>query len=291
MSCKHVVTKGFSLAAMVLSAVFGVGCPLEPCTTDPVDGVYVNIQVDAEQDDTIGLKRMLDALDDRDIPATVYVTAEYANQHAMRVQNVYRQGFEIALHGYHTGEQLATMTYAEQKDLLSRAKTALEGCQPCGTYIPVTGFRPQYFSQNDDTFTVLDELGLTYNSGFKAGQLYTEGHENDIAPYPIAGHNAHALPISTVAFSDGRMYLCDIGSAQGAGVTGPEWDQMLQDALADALTNHQPLVVLFHGWYTGDKDQYDYWQPFINFLDAARCNVTFVTSQELVDLFAEDKAN
>ena len=42
------------------------------------------------------------------------------------------QGFEVALHGYYTGEQLATMTYEEQKDLLERAKKAVEGCRPCG---------------------------------------------------------------------------------------------------------------------------------------------------------------
>jgi len=274
--------------ALLLMIPLMSGCPdFPPCTTDPVEGVYVNIQVDAEEEDTAGLARMIDALNDRDIKATVYVTADYANRNATRIRNLYKQGHEIALHGYYTGEQLSTMTYEAQLDLLTRAKQALEGCQPCGTYIPVKGFRPQYFSQNTDTYTVLDELGFTYDSGFKAGVLFAEGHEADFAPYAMPENSFYALPITTVEYNTSRPYLCDIGCAQAMGLTGAQWDEILQSALDEAIANHRPLTVLFHGWYTGDKDQYDYWQPFLDFLDAARCNVTFVTSQELVDLFSD----
>lgn len=273
-------------APVLVLALCMVGCPLRPCTEDPVEGLYINIQVDGEEEDTAGLARIINTLSQRNMPATVYVTADYANRNASSIQKLYKQGFEIALHGYYTGEQLASMTYEAQLDLLTRAKTALEGCQPCGTYIPINGFRPQYFSQNEDTFKVLDELGFTYNSGFKAKQLFAEGHDNDDAPYPMPNHNFYALPISTTEYNGQLVYLCDIGCALGnLQMTGAQWSQLLQDALAQAEANHRPLVVLVHGWYTGDKTEYDYWQPFIDFLDAARCKGTFVTSQELVDLF------
>ncbi len=281
-------TKPFLAASLLIMTLVIAGCPSQPCTEDPVEGLYINIQVDAENDDTAGLTRITNALRARDMDATVYVTADYANQNASKIQNLYKQGFEIALHGYYTGEQLATMTYDAQLDLLTRAKTALEGCQPCGTYVPITGFRPQYFSQNADTYKVLDELGFSYNSGFKAQLLFAEGHDTDIAPYPMPENNFYALPISTADYNGQLVYLCDIGSAQGSlKLTGEQWSQLLQDALAQAEANHRPLVVLVHGWYTGDKSEYDYWQPFIDFLDAAQCKGTFVTSQELVDLFSE----
>ncbi len=288
MKSTQLLAKSSTVLLILLMLPLSVGCPFLPCTTDPVDGVYVNIQVDAELDDTEGLTRIMNALDVRGIDATLYVTGDYANRNNPRIRGLFGRGHEVALHGYYTGEQLATMTYEEQLDLLSRAKQALEGCKPCGTYIPVTGFRPQYFSQNEDTYDVLDELGFAYNSGFKAGLLYAEGHEEDFAPYPFPEHAFHAVPITTVEHNGEPVYLCDIGCAIGLEMTGEEWGEALEAALDEAIANRRPLVVLVHGWYTGDKNEYDYWEPFVDFLDAARCQVTFVTTQELVDLFPEE---
>lgn len=246
----------------------------------------VNLQVDAELEDTAGITKIVNELKRRGFMATIYVTADYANRNALLISSFYAQGFEVALHGYYTGEQLATMTYDEQKDLLTRAKQAVEGCLPCGNYKPVVGFRPQYFSQNNDTYRVLDELGLTHNSGYKARQLYTPGHELDVAPYAVDGYNFRAVPISTVVYGVDRAYLCDIAAANTMNLTGEQWGQMLSSAYQQALTNQEPLVVLLHGWYTGNTDLYDYWQPFVNFLDEIRGQADFMTTEELVDYYS-----
>ncbi len=249
-----------------------------PCTDRPL---YVNLQIDAELEDTAGLQRIIDELARRSIPATVYVTADYANRNALLVRNIFERGFEIALHGYYTGEQLASMTYAEQLDLLSRAKKALEGCKPCGTYKPIVGFRPQYFSQNEDTYRVLDELGLTHNSGFKARELSLPGFEWAEAPYKAPGHGFMAVPLATIVRGESRIYLCDIACAQVLQMTAEEWREALLSALAQALESRMPLALLFHNWYTGDTTNYTYWQPFVDFLDAAQGKVTFVTTDQL----------
>ncbi|HOW71346.1 MAG TPA: polysaccharide deacetylase family protein [Phycisphaerae bacterium] len=249
----------------------------------PGGGVPINIQVDAEMEGVAGLARITDELQRRGILTTVYVTADYANRQQPAVTELYHQGFEIALHGYYTGEQLATMTYEEQKDLLTRAKTAVEGCRPCGHYKPVVGFRPQYFSQNEDTYEILDELGLAYNSGFKARQLALPGHENDTLPYIVADHSFKAVPISTVEYGGKRVYLCDISFAEGDHMTGAQFGEALHLALEEAVAADEPLVVLVHNWYTGDSDKYDYWQPFRDFLDEAAAKGTFVTTQALVE--------
>lgn len=250
-----------------------------PCTDRPV---YVNIQVDAELDDTAGLNRMIDFLYARRIPASVYVTAEYANRNALLISGIFSKGFEIALHGYSTGEQLASMTYAEQKDLLSRAVRALEGCKPCGTYKPIVGFRPQYFSQNEDTYRVLDELALKHNSGFKARELYLPGFAWAEAPYPAPGHSFMAVPLATVVRGEAHVYLCDIACAQVLLWTADEWRAALLEKLAEARETRMPIAVLFHNWYTGDTEKYTYWQPFVDFVDAAQAaGVTFVTTDQL----------
>lgn len=258
---------------------------LDSLATNPP--VYVNLQVDAELEDTQGLRAITAELEQRQIAATVYVTADYANRNALLIAELFQHGFEVALHGYYTGEQLASMTYEQQKDLLSRAKIALEGCKPCGTYKPIVGFRPQYFSQNEDTFRVLDELAMTHNSGFKVGQLYLPGHTWQAAPYAAAGHNFSVIPITTVAVGCERAYLCDLACGQVLKWTTDQWRDGLLQALADALETRQPLVVLLHGYYAGDPAKYGYWQPVLEFLDAAAGKVTFVQSKDLADLASQ----
>lgn len=265
---------------------FFLACILFGCQQDqPGTQLVVNLMVDAEQDDVTGLANMIGELEQRNIKTTVYVTGEYANKHAVAIEDLYNRGFEIALHGYYTGEQLATMTYAEQKDLLTRAKEALEGCLECGTSKPIIGFRPQYFSQNADTYSILAELGLTYNSGFKAQELFLEGHDNDTKPYAADGYNFYAVPITTVAYNDKRVYLCDIASAQNLKLTADQWWGLLSTAIDQATKDKTPLVVLMHGWYTGDKDTYTYWEPFIKFLDTLEGKAQYVTTKDLVEKF------
>ncbi|HVP09878.1 MAG TPA: polysaccharide deacetylase family protein [Phycisphaerae bacterium] len=263
--------------------------PWWPSNTDPSQrSLKVNLQVDAEQEDgTTGITNIVDELKRRGINATIYVTGDYANSHALLIEQFYSDGFEIAFHGKSTGEQLATMTADEQRTLLTNARQAVEGCQSCGTGKPVTGFRPQYFSQNEDTYTILDELGIAYDSGFKAGLLSIPGHENDAAPYAVTGHSFYAVPISTATLNDRRLYLCDVASVQSEHMTGQQWSDLLQAGLQEAVADNQPLVVLVHGWVTGNRDQYDYWQPFVSLLDEIQNQADFVTTQELVDLYRQ----
>lgn len=252
----------------------------------PGGGIKINIQVDAELDGIAGLARITDELKRRGIYTTIYVTADYANRQQTVITQLYRDGFEIALHGYYTGEQLATMTYDEQKDLLTRAKTAVEGCRPCGRYKPVVGFRPQYFSQNEDTYKVLDELIIGYDCGFKAGLLSMPGHETDTLPYAVTDHTFKAVPTSTVEYAGKRVYLCDTAFIEVDHMTGAQFAEALRAALAQSVANNEPLVVLIHNCYAGDTDKYDYWQPFVSFLDEAAAQGTFVTTQGLIDATA-----
>jgi peptidoglycan/xylan/chitin deacetylase (PgdA/CDA1 family) len=280
-------------AAVLVIWASCAGCDLFPWLSPPPHthtGIKVNLQVDAENTDTAGLTRIINELKARGIHTTIYVTADYVNGgNALMIQGFYGDGFEIALHGFHTGEQLATMTYDEQLDLLTRAKSAVEGCHPCGLYKPVTGFRPQYFSQNEDTYKALQTLNIGYNSGFKAGLLVMPGHEADYAPYQATGegYDFKAVPITTVPFADKTIYLCDIGCATGENMTAEQWSQALQTGVDQCTQDGQPLVVLLHGWYTGDTTQYTYWQPLIDLLDRLEAeDADFISTSELVEAYA-----
>jgi len=266
----------------------------KPQPSEPT--VLVNIQVDAEirpgVENVQGLENIIDELKGRNIRTTVFVSGEFANQAQLYINDIYNDGFEIALHGYSTGEQLATMGYTEQKNLLKNAKQAVEGCLSCGTYKPIIGFRPQYFSQDPNTYLILDELGLQYNSGFKVGLApYVEGHMDDVWPFPMEGHDFCVLPISKGYHNSQIDYLCDISMGTGKKAPASEWGEVLKDALDRAISQDEPLVIIFHNWFTGldgvpDPGEPGYWQPFIDFLDEATSKgASFVTAEELVGDF------
>jgi peptidoglycan/xylan/chitin deacetylase (PgdA/CDA1 family) len=289
-----------SAVSLVVLLALG-GCPPKPDPLPtptvlpvdqdvPVDGSVqlIGVMIDAEEQDTAGLQRLTEAMLSRGLPATVYVSADYANANATLIQGLFNKGFEIALHGYSTGEQLATMTYDQQKDLLTRALDAVDGCRPCGLARRVVGFRPQYFSQNEDTYQVLDELGLTYDSGFKAGMLPIAGHEDARIPFPVDGHQFTAIPVTTVEFEGRVIYLCDISCALGESpLTKDQFKEALTQARHETRGQRLPMVANFHGWYTGDTDQYDYFEAFTQFIDEAVADhAVFVRSEHLAELFA-----
>ncbi|MGA1790787.1 MAG: polysaccharide deacetylase family protein [bacterium] len=258
--------------------------------------VQVNIQIDADispgRDNVQGLINLVDELKQRKIKATVFVTGEFANQQQLLITDIYNDSFEIALHGYYTGEQLATMSYTDQRSLLQNAIQALEGCFTCGTYKPVFGFRPQYFSQGPNTYAILDELGITYNCGFKVGQTpYVEGHTDDVWPFPMEGHDFCVLPISRGEFESQTVYLCDIAMANVYHMSAAEWGGLLSDSLDRAIALDEPLVILFHNWYTGmdetpNPGEEGYWKPFVDFLtEAKNKGASFVATQKLVEDF------
>lgn len=275
----------FLISAFLAMLFILGGCADEVLTPQQKETtIKVNLQVDAEEEDVDSLLKVTNELKRRGIKTTVFVTGDFANKNATVVNDLFLAGFEIALHGYHTGEQLATMTYDEQKDLLRRAKQAVEGCITCGTSQPVVGFRPQYFSQNEDTYKIIDELGLEYNSGFQAGRIYLEGHENDVVPYRADNHSFVVVPLSTFEYKGEPTYLCDIANALKFKMTAEEWEAVLKAKLDTEIERDEPLIALIHGWYTGNDKDYDYWQPFLNFLDYAESkNVEFVGTKELVD--------
>lgn len=273
-----------------LALVFSLGCGEVidwicvnvPALCPTANRLKVNLQIDAEQESgTAGISAIVNELRSRGITATIFVTQDYANDHAVLIQQFDEWGFEIALHGKSTGEQLATMTYEEQKTRLTNAKTAVQGCIDCGTGREVKAFRPQYFSQNEDTYRVLDELGFTSNSGFKAKLSYADGHADDVWPYAMPSHSFNVVPLSSVVHDGARIYVCDIACANSMGLTAAQWGQVLTLAYQDAVANNTPLVPLFHGWYTGNSTSYTYWQPFLDFLDLIEGRVTFVTTSEL----------
>jgi peptidoglycan/xylan/chitin deacetylase (PgdA/CDA1 family) len=271
--------KNFYGFPLILILAFSlVGCQIQPQEKQ----LYVSLMIDGEREDAQNLINIINELQRRKLKATVYATADYANKNAQVFQELSTAGFEIGFHGYYSGEQLATMTRDEQKDLLTRGREAIEGCVDCGDFKAVNGFKPQYYSMNEDTLSVLDELGLEYVADILPGKSPFENYAETNAPFKIEGHSLYAVPITTMEYNGTTIHLCDIACAMAYNMTPDQWLDSLTTAMEQAIENKTPLVVNFHGWYSGDKTQYNYWQAFVKFLDAAVKKAEFVTNSELV---------
>ncbi len=190
-----------------------------------------------------------------------------------------------ALNGNTKDEKLSTLPYSKQLDLLTTAQKNINSCHICGgKVIPIHGFRPQSFDQNNDTLKALESLGFQYDAGFFAGTLYRPGHKNDTWPYPIAGYNLYAVPISSYNSSGVKVNLSDRYAKEVLGFSGSKWFDILKAKLDDAAISGDPVVVIFSNQVSGSGDYLDAYKNFVEY--ATSTNAKFVTTMELVNMTA-----
>lgn len=194
--------------------------------------------------------------------------------------------FELAMSGNNSHEKLTMKSYAEQESILSRSKEATENARVCGTNeIVAYGFMPQSFDQNQDTYKVLDKLGIQYDAGFQAGLLYAPGHENDAWPYQVEGYNFYAVPVSTYILSDKRVPLHD-KYFQENGLTFSQWSDALEDKFLEEKETGEPVVIALTTSVSGNGDYLDVLKEFLEF--AVSKDASFVTTLDLVNMSREE---
>jgi peptidoglycan/xylan/chitin deacetylase (PgdA/CDA1 family) len=155
--------------------------------------VVVNIMIDAEispfaqnltpaAEESLELSylaEMLDYMDSKNINTTVYFTGDFASK---QIGNVFYKDYvnhvaskpthEIALHSMTTSDKLGLMSYQEQLSLLTRAKSLIETAyNKDNEFSPIKGFRPQYFSQSEEAYKALDEMGIVALIGICASTI------------------------------------------------------------------------------------------------------------------------
>jgi len=182
---------------------------------------YINLVVDlnvpqgASEDQLNAAKNSIvnifNTFNQKGINWTLVLTNDASEQTRLLLGQLTSIGnIEIAVSGNHSDELISTKSYTEQVDILERSKLYGESCDVCGiNEVIVTGFMPQSFDQNEDTYKALDSLGFEYNLGFQAGLIYAPGHEADTWPYKVENHKFYAVPVSTYMLSDELIPLQD----------------------------------------------------------------------------------
>jgi len=242
-------------------------------------------QISDSEIDLIELKREIDK---RNLKATFSSPYDViATRIRLRLTEVGRtSGLELAMSGNNSHEKLSMKSYAEQESILSRSKEAMENCRVCGkNEIVAYGFVPQSFDQNQDTYKVLDELGIQYDTGFQAGLLYAPGHENDVWPYQVEEHNFYAVPVSTYILSDKKVPLYD-KYFQENGLASSQWSDALKGKFKEAQDNEEPVVLALTTSVSGNGEFLDALKGFLDF--AISEDAYFVTTMDLVNMSREE---
>lgn len=256
--------------------------------------VVVNLMIDADvppspseeqgyQTEAM-LSAMLTEIEGKTLGATIISTQDVlATYTRMRITRIgSNPKFELAMSGNNSKEKLSTESYAEQKDVLEKSKKYTEGCKYCGiNEITVRGFMPQSFDQNEDTYKALDDLGIQYNAGYQAGIIYAPGHEKDVWPYKVEGHQFYAVPVSTYNLT-GKLVPLQDKYFSDANLDSNTWYDALTGKFEAAQKNGQPMVIALTTSVSGSGNYLDALKRFLNF--ALSNKASFVTTMDLVNM-------
>lgn len=207
----------------------------------------VNIQVDLEKEgDQFSVYNILSEIESRGWNVTVYVTGEFATHHPGVVKDIHDRGHQIAVHGWQSGEDLTLLTYEQQLDLLTQAFTAVRSA--VGRMNPeyISDFRPQEFKQDDNTFRVLQTLGVRSNSGFISGQgVSRPSHTRyGFVAIPIANLYGCGCP----GGEDKGICLCDHYIFDVLGASPNEYLKYLKAKYDQNNVSKAPMSIIVHSY-------------------------------------------
>lgn len=218
------------------------------------------------------------------IPSTMFLTQDVSSsQLALYLTQLGLYGdVEFGISGNSSGEKLSSMPYSEQLAILEGSKKYASAAHVCGkNEKPITGFKPQSFDQNEDTYRALDSMDIRYDAGYQAGILYAPGHEKDVWPYPVEGHKFYAVPLSVYAGSGKSIALQD-SHFQESGLEANQWYDALVSKFNETRGNNEPLVI---GLTTSISGSGDYLAALNKFISYAKSeNASFVNATTLLDM-------
>ena len=146
--------------------------------TFDIDGVSGAINVDPESvkrpgllsvreyGPSVGVPRILDMLDELEVPATFFTPGYVAETHEEMVREIVRRGHETAHHGY-MHEPPATLSREEEIAVLDRGSDILErlsGRCPAGYRAPAAEL-------SEHTLGLLAERGFAYDSSLMGNDI------------------------------------------------------------------------------------------------------------------------
>jgi len=221
--------------------------------------VILSIDVDYFPGSEIGVEKLMDILDERNVKATFFITGRFAEDYPNVTKEVINKGHEIGCHGYSHGldweENFSTLTLRGQIERMSLATQLLE--RIISTKIKV--FRAPYLKANGRTMQALESLGYDCDSSvaslrFDFGMGLSNNPRALVAPtipYHPSVHNifqrGHSrileIPVSNLIVPLNTSSLRMFG-----------WEFLLR-VYKLSLIFFNPIVMIVHPWEFMDVDE------------------------------------
>jgi peptidoglycan/xylan/chitin deacetylase (PgdA/CDA1 family) len=183
----------------------------------------------------VGLQRVVDVLDQNNVPASFFIPAVSLQLHPEMTGVIKRSGrHEFAVHGW-IHEQNPTLPGDVEKDLIVRARdelTRITGSKPVGYRAPSWNFSP-------NTLSILRELGFLYDSSLMADdrpyELLENGQPTGIVELPVEW----ILDDAPLVDPQGQRYSAPRDVLQ---VYIDEFDKAWQERGMFILTTHPHII-------------------------------------------------
>jgi peptidoglycan/xylan/chitin deacetylase (PgdA/CDA1 family) len=245
----------------------------------------VNLQV-TEDTSVEAFDTIMAELKSRGIHATVIVDEFISSGSCESLQDADWEGHEIMAYGRPDEPDdeivaLEMLSYEEQEKVIVDAKSAIENCLGKS----IKGFRSYHFSQNEDTYAILDALGIEYDLSFVANTYRSlPGHEYDVFPYRGADYNFWAVPMHSVVTNSGRSAFCDMPFRT---LPTADWEALLWSEFTNMVSQKRPLLVEIHPYFSAvDPGRFDALKNFLDY--ALKQKAEFITIEELVAWSEQD---
>lgn len=189
----------------------------------------------------IGLRAVLDILDEKGIRATFFVLGRVAEEQPCLVEAIAAAGHEIGTHGW-THTPLYRQTPAEFREELCRSIAMLERV----TGRAITAHRAPFFSITRETpwaFRELERAGICHDSSIFPIHNYRYGVPGARRfPHRLAGSSLLEFPISTLRIGPVNVPFSGGFYARALPYTSIRW------ALRRLNRAGHPAIVYFHPW-------------------------------------------
>jgi peptidoglycan/xylan/chitin deacetylase (PgdA/CDA1 family) len=281
-------SKKFSFNKFVILSILVIGLSvlvyfLSKTISFNKTSTLVNLQV-TEYKDPDALKKVMDELEKRGIDkATLFIGGDFAQNNCPLVKEYDQKGYEIALFGYALDKdgnfvQLATLPKGEMVTNITKSKKQLETCLGH----PVSGFRAQRFSQNDNVNQAVSDLGFKWNGSFVAGSSFLEENKEGYVPYKSQKFGFDVVTMIGAEVQSGRISaLCD--AALDSVVDSPKgWADTVRGYFQKYSREKLPFLTEFHPYLLVTDNSW--WSEFSSLLDWLKDqNPTFLTTLDLID--------
>lgn len=126
--------------------------------------MIISVDVDHFPGSEIGIKRIMDILDERGVKAMFFIAGKFAEEYEDVIKDIYLNGHEIGCHGYSHGldvsENFVDIGFDEQYGRIQKSSKILKDI----TGEDVKVFRAPYTKANHVTLEVLENLGYECDS-------------------------------------------------------------------------------------------------------------------------------